>query len=126
MRILLRGVERLDLPIAHGEGKFVCRDASVLDRLRSNGQIVLRYADPQGITGDRSEDADGMLAYPVNPNGSDANIAGICDTTGRVFGLMPHPERHVDPTQHPQWTRQPDRAEGDGLALFRNAVRYFE
>jgi phosphoribosylformylglycinamidine synthase len=53
------------------------------------------------------------------------NVAGICDETGRVFGLMPHPERFVDPTQHPRWTREPARAVGDGLRVFQNAVRYF-
>ena len=62
---------------------------------------------------------------PANPNGAAANVAGICDTTGRVFGLMPHPERHIDPTHHPRWTRGEGRPEGDGLRLFRNAVEYF-
>ena len=68
-----------------------------------------------------------MLAFPANPNGADANVAGVCDASGRVFGLMPHPERHIDPTQHPYWTRrteQPD--EGDGMAIFRNAVEWFQ
>ena len=65
-----------------------------------------------------------VLPYPMNPNGAQLNVAGLCDETGRVFGLMPHPERHIDPTHHPRWTReQHDR--GDGLALFENAVRYF-
>jgi phosphoribosylformylglycinamidine synthase len=64
------------------------------------------------------------VPYPANPNGAQLNVAGLCDESGRVFGLMPHPERHVDPTQHPRWTREPqDR--GDGLAVFENAVRYF-
>jgi len=61
---------------------------------------------------------------PYNPNGAQADVAGMCDATGRVFGLMPHPERFVDFTQHPQWTRRNERGEGLGLALFRNAVRY--
>jgi phosphoribosylformylglycinamidine synthase len=117
----LEGIERLDLPIAHGEGKFVCRDADVLERLRSNGQIVLRYADS---TQSMVAAADSPLPYPINPNGSEANIAGICDPTGRVFGLMPHPERYVDDTQHPQWTRRSPAGGATGLAVFQNAVRY--
>jgi phosphoribosylformylglycinamidine synthase len=128
--VFLQGIERLDLPIAHGEGKFVCRDASVLERLQANGQVVLRYAEPappstQYPALSTQHSVLSTLPYPLNPNGSQANIAGICDVTGRVFGLMPHPERHVDFTQHPQWTRRPRAEEGDGLAVFRNAVRYF-
>src|SRR5437870_331024 len=131
--VFLQGVHSLDLPIAHGEGKFVCRDATVLEQLQSNGQIVLQYADPQStvrnpqsaIRNPQSHVRDAVLPYPINPNGSAANIAGICDTTGRVFGLMPHPERHVENIQHPQWTRRPCVGDGDGLALFRNAVRFF-
>ncbi len=63
--------------------------------------------------------------FPVNPNGSEGDVAGLCDATGRVLGLMPHPERHFLPTQHPRWTRLGLATEGDGLALFRNAIRYF-
>jgi phosphoribosylformylglycinamidine synthase len=65
-----------------------------------------------------------MSDYPWNPNGSSGNIAGVCDSTGRVLGMMPHPERHIDPTQHPRWTREGLKAEGDGIAIFRNAVNY--
>ncbi len=65
------------------------------------------------------------VPYPDNPNGSMANTAGVCDATGRVLGLMPHPERHIDPTHHPRWTRGEGRQPGDGLAVFRNAVEYF-
>ena len=65
--------------------------------------------------------------FPANPNGADANVAGVCDASGRVFGLMPHPERHIDPTQHPFWTRRDEQPEfGDGFAMFRNAVEWFE
>jgi phosphoribosylformylglycinamidine synthase len=131
---VLQGITHMELPIAHGEGKFVCRDRSVLQRLQSNGHVVLRYAEPAPASGPPPRRAGTQkpstlnpqpLPYPVNPNGSQANIAGICDPTGRVFGLMPHPERHVDPTQHPQWTRRRGAAQGDGLAVFRNAVRFF-
>jgi len=93
------------LPVAHGEGRFVTADPSVLRTLESNGQIALRYTD--------------------NYNGSEAAIAGICDTTGRVFGLMPHPERYLDWTRHPYWTRlDPSTKKGPtpGLRIFQNAV----
>ena len=65
-----------------------------------------------------------LVPYPACPNGAQLAVAGICDETGRVFGLMPHPERHIDPTQHPRWTRE-RRERGDGLAVFENAVRFF-
>lgn len=110
--VFLAGIERMFLPIAHAEGQFVVRDEESLAQLEQAGQLALRYV------ADGAED-------DYNPNGSMADVAGICDATGRVFGLMPHPERHIDPTHHPQWTRLPRREEGDGLALFRNAVRYF-
>ena len=95
------------LPSAHGEGRFMVRDDDVLDRLAANGQIAVRYA------------AD------ANPNGSVGHVAGICDPTGLVLGLMPHPERYLHWTAHPYWTRL-DRLNGDppGLAMFRNAVRH--
>jgi phosphoribosylformylglycinamidine synthase len=108
--VFLAGIEWMQLPIAHAEGQFRARDEATLDRLERAGQLVLRYD---------SENCDG------NPNGAQRDVAGMCDASGRVFGLMPHPERFIDPTQHPQWTRQEPRTEGDGLLLFRNAVRYF-
>jgi phosphoribosylformylglycinamidine synthase len=111
----LAGLDQLHLPVAHGEGRFVCRMDWQLQGLIQAGQAVLRYVDANGQPG----------KYPINPNGSQGDIAGICDPTGRVMGLMPHPERHVLPTQHPRWTREGLRAEGDGLAIFRNAVRFF-
>ena len=87
----LAGLERIELPVAHGEGRFV----------GSADHVALRYVD--------------------NPNGSEGDIAGICDPTGRIFGLMPHPERYVDVTNHPEWTRGVDRAP-DGLRVFENAA----
>jgi phosphoribosylformylglycinamidine synthase I len=111
----LTGIERMHLPIAHGEGRFVCRETWLLEGLQQAGQVVLRYVDESGETGE----------FPVNPNGSQEHVAGICDATGRVLGLMPHPENHILPTQHPRWTRLGLAPEGDGLALFRNAVRFF-
>lgn len=93
------------LPIAHGEGRFVPRDESVLEKLAASGQIALRYTD--------------------NPNGSVGDVAGICDATGRIFGLMPHPERYLDWTRHPFWTRLDDASRSGqtpGLAMFAGAV----
>ena len=104
--VFLAGIDAMYLPVAHAEGKFVARDTGVLDQLAAEGRLVLRYAP-----------AD-------NPNGSMADVAGICDATGRVLGLMPHPERHIDPTHHPRWTRGEAAAVGDGLQVFINAVRY--
>ncbi|MDD4907833.1 MAG: phosphoribosylformylglycinamidine synthase I [Candidatus Omnitrophica bacterium] len=103
------------LPVAHGEGKFITRDEYVLNRLKNNGQIVLRYCDEEGR----------LAGYPCNPNGSLDNIAGICDETGRILGLMPHPERHVDVVQHPRWPGLKLKGQaGDGLAIFKNGVEY--
>jgi len=114
--VFARGLKKqITLPVAHAEGKFVPRDSGVLERLGSNRQIVFQYVTPAGE----------KPSYPDNPNGSVDDIAGICDPSGRVLGLMPHPERHIDPTHHPQWTRLGLADEGDGLALFRNAVDYF-
>jgi phosphoribosylformylglycinamidine synthase len=101
-------------PVAHGEGKFVTRDAATLARLQSGRQIAFRYVS---ATGDKP-------AYPENPNGADDDIAGITDETGQVLGLMPHPERHVLPWQHPRWTREGLKKNPDGLFLFNNAVKH--
>ena len=116
--VLLRGIESMELPVAHAEGKFVTRDRAVLDGLADGEQLVLKYLPLSGEVIER-------VAYPDNPNGSVADTAGICDSTGRVLGLMPHPERHIDPTQHPRWTRGEARDPGDGFRVFRNAVKYF-
>ena len=108
--VFLKGIRSMYLPVAHAEGQFIPRSVQALDTLKKSGQLVLRYTTE------------------TNPNGSNANIAGICDATGRVFGLMPHPERYIDAMQHPHWTRTKpkDRPEhGDGLAIFKNAVEYF-
>jgi phosphoribosylformylglycinamidine synthase len=116
--VFLAGLEQMYLPVAHAEGRFVIRDAATRQQLLDHGQLVLRYA-----TDDASSSA--AVPYPANPNGSQENVAGICDATGHVCGLMPHPERYIDRTQHPRWTREQLAAEGDGLALFRNAVRFW-
>ena len=81
----------------------------------SDANIALRYADEHGNI---------LAGYPHNPNDSVNNIAGICDKSGRVFGLMPHPERHIRGTQHPHWTSLGTRKYGDGFQVFRNAVKW--
>ena len=107
--LFTRGIkEIIYLPIAHGEGKFVAND---VQKLFENDQVVFRYCDKDG--------------NPSNPNGSISEIAGICNPEGNVFGLMPHPERFVHPYTHPFWTME-HPAEGDGLAVFMNAVDYAE
>lgn len=111
-----RGIDPvIFLPVAHAEGKFTAKDGAVMKAMRRNGQIVLRYASCQGTTG---------AGYPSNPNGSIDDIAGICDTSGRVFGLMPHPERSIQRTQNPYWTRWSGLHERDGLKIFRNGVAF--
>ncbi|MFO0902746.1 MAG: phosphoribosylformylglycinamidine synthase I [Pirellulales bacterium] len=117
--VFLQGIDRMYLPIAHAEGKFVARDRATLERLRAAGQLALKYAAADGAA------SSTPLKFPDNPNGAWDDVAGICDSTGRVFGLMPHPERHLDPTHHPHWTRLPPREAGDGLRVFQNAVNYF-
>lgn len=104
------------LPVAHGEGKFVTQDKAVLSQLNKNKQIVFQYCDAKGK----------FSGYPDNPNGSMENIAGVCDQTGRVFGLMPHPERHIFAAQHPRNWDKMSAAEGDGLQIFKNGVEYIK
>jgi phosphoribosylformylglycinamidine synthase I len=110
----LQGKRIIQLPVAHGEGKFIPRDEAALRRLRENGQVVLRYCDAKGRP----------AGYPGNPNGSVDHIAAICDPSGQVLGMMPHPERFVYPTHHPWWTRFDTPPEPDGLSFFTNAVTY--
>jgi phosphoribosylformylglycinamidine synthase len=107
--------EPIELPVAHGEGKWVTANPDALGRLETSGRIVLRYADHTGRP---------TMEYPANPNGSAGAVAGVCDPSGRIFGLMPHPERHIDPLQHPRWTRRSNGLpkDGDGLRIFECAV----
>ena len=124
--VFTRGLERLELPVRHGEGKFYAEE-SVIKDLEERNQVVVRYADSEGNTANGS--------YPENPNGSMNDIAGICDSTGRVFGVMPHPEAYNHWTNHPNWTLfkeryrragEPYPQEGYGIQIFRNAVEYFK
>ena len=112
-----RGLGALDLPSRHGEGKFLTESPELLDRLESQGQLAARYA---GADGRPTE------AWPANPNGSPRGVAGVCDPSGRLFGLMPHPDAYLYPFHHPHWRRLARRgalpAEGAGVQLFRNGV----
>ncbi|MCP4717684.1 MAG: phosphoribosylformylglycinamidine synthase subunit PurQ [Deltaproteobacteria bacterium] len=114
--VFTRGLKELYLPVRHGEGKFVTADEQVLAQLREQQLIVAQYS---------AEDCAGpVMDYPLNPNGSVEAIAGICDITGRVFGMMPHAEAYLHYTNHPRWSREQLPEEGQGVALFRNAVDY--
>ena len=115
--IYTKGIGRgIYLPIRHGEGRFVCDSEGTLDRIEREHLAVFRYSGP--------DYAAPTMEFPFNPNGSLHAIAGVCDPTGRLMGMMPHPEAFVHYTQHPRWTREELPEEGDGLILFRNAAEY--
>lgn len=107
------------LPVAHAEGKFVVREESIFHDLDASGQLVLRYISLKNP-------AISPTPFPDNPNGAQGDVAGVCDSSGRVLGLMPHPERHLEPIQHPRWTRGEAGEVGDGFQIFVNAVRFFQ
>ncbi len=112
--VFIEPQRRIYLPVAHGEGKVVVRDSEVGQRLESDGHVAFRYVDSDGSEG----------PFPVNPNGSFNSIAGLTDDSGRVLGLMPHPERFVHRTQHPRWTRAAVGDAADGMTIFNNAVTF--
>ncbi|MEJ2200532.1 MAG: phosphoribosylformylglycinamidine synthase subunit PurQ [Desulfuromonadaceae bacterium] len=115
--IYTRELEGIYLPVRHGEGKFMVRGAELLERIEADHLAALKYCD--------SDYQAPTLDYPLNPNGSINAIAGVCDASGRLFGLMPHPEAYVHRTHHPRWTREPELPEeGMGLWLYRNAIRF--
>lgn len=116
--IFLRGIDNLKLPIRHAEGRFYAKERA-LSELREWGGMALRYSNKE------DEPAGGK--FPENPNGSELDIAGICDSTGRIFGLMPHPEAFVSPLQEPDWQlreRNGETGEGSGLKIFENVVEF--
>ena len=123
--IFIRGLDKLEFPVRHGEGKFYS-DSKTIERLIENNQVAVHYAMPDG------KPAEGK--FPFNPNGSLNDIAGICDPTGRIFGLMPHPEAYNHFTNHPDWTRNKEKAKRKkialdsgptiGISIFKNAVDY--
>jgi len=110
--VFTKGISSMYLPVAHAEGKVVA-DPEILPELN----VVLYYTDQYG---------NSQAGYPYNPNGSVENIAGICDSSGRVFALMPHPERYIRGTQHPLWTRHGAKKYGDGFQNFLNAVEWVQ
>jgi phosphoribosylformylglycinamidine synthase subunit PurQ / glutaminase len=112
--VFTRGIKRLTFPVRHGEGKFMA-PREVLSEIEAKNLVILRYAD---------EDYAPTMSYPENPNGSVSSIAGICDPTGRLMALMPHPEGYLFRTQHPTWTRGGIPDQGMGLMVFKNAVAY--
>lgn len=105
----------LEMPVEHAEGRVVTAGDSIADELQRRGQIAVRYVDSEGR----------YDSYPANPNGSTSGIAGLCDSTGRIFGLMPHPDRHFQHTHHPLWTSRDPQGLPDGLSVFQNAVDYW-
>lgn len=123
--IFTRGIEAIELPVRHAEGKFYA-DKDDIEKLFADNQVVMQYADKNGSA------ASGE--WPFNPNGSLRDIAGVTDPTGRIFGLMPHPEGFHSYMNHPDWTinkeralregKSPEQKEGDGIKIFRNAVEY--
>ena len=118
--VFTRGLTRMDLPIRHGEGKIFTRDKRLLERIEAGHGVACRYIEP--------ETGRPALKFPSNPNGSLNAIAGLCDPTGRIFGLMPHPEAYLFPENHPQWQRQKLAGllpkHGLGLKIFQNAVDF--
>lgn len=114
--IWTKGIKKLYLPIRHGEGKFISKNKEIREKLKKSEQIVLQYSSKEGNPSSN---------YPFNPNGSEDNIAGICDETGRIFGIMPHPEGFLFPQNHPRWTRERIQ-EGEGIKIFKNAVEFLK
>ncbi|HNU85709.1 MAG: phosphoribosylformylglycinamidine synthase subunit PurQ [Pseudomonadota bacterium] len=114
--VFTRGLKKVYLPVRHGEGKFMARSAAILKRLHRQQQVVARYC---------TQDSDRpAMTYPDNPNGAVDAIAGICNETGRLYGMMPHPDAYTHRTNHPRWTREELPEEGMGLAFFKNAVQF--
>ncbi|MCX8123290.1 MAG: phosphoribosylformylglycinamidine synthase I [Spirochaetes bacterium] len=123
--VFTKGIDMLHIPVAHGEGNFVAPQ-NIIDALTKNNQIIMQYSKPDGTL------AHGQ--FPYNPNGSMLDIAAICDTTGRIMGMMPHPERHIYFMQRDDWTYLREEYKrnktdmpvyGEGLKIFKNAVEYF-
>ena len=115
--VFTRGINKgIYLPVRHGEGKFLCDSDTTLARIEEGHLAVLRYSF--------ADYAEASMEFPANPNGSTNAIAALCDPTGRLMGLMPHPEAFVHYTQHPRWTREDLPEEGDGLILYKNAAEY--
>lgn len=113
--VYTRKTDILYLPVRHGEGKFIPQNTDTMNQMERKNLCALRYCGPDGML---------SMEYPANPNGSINSVAGICDETGRLFGLMPHPEAYLSRINHPHWTRENLPFEGQGLLIFRNAVDF--
>jgi phosphoribosylformylglycinamidine synthase len=113
--IYTKGVDILYLPVRHGEGKFIPESSFILQKIEKKNIFALQYCLGNGLP---------TIDYPANPNGSINAIAGICNESGRLFGLMPHPEAFLHRTNHPRWTREYLPEEGQGLTIFRNAINF--
>ena len=114
--VFTKGIDFMSVPVRHGEGKFIPANEEVRRRLHEDGHVVFQYCDSEG---------NPTMQYPLNPNGAIDAIAGICDGSGRVFGMMPHPEAHLFGVNNPQWPREGlARAEGQGLKIFKNAIEF--
>jgi phosphoribosylformylglycinamidine synthase subunit PurQ / glutaminase len=113
--VFTRGADILYLPVRHGEGKFIPQSVAILSQIEKKNLCALRYCEKSGLP---------SMKYPANPNGSINSVAGICDESGRLFGLMPHPEAYLCRVNHPRWTREKLPQEGQGLIIFRNAVNF--
>ncbi|MBN2401252.1 MAG: phosphoribosylformylglycinamidine synthase subunit PurQ [Spirochaetes bacterium] len=123
--VFTKDIESMRMPVAHGEGNFIAQD-EILSRIEKNSLVAMRYSKPDGSR------ADGE--FPYNPNGSINDIAAVCDRSGRMMGMMPHPERNILFTQRDDWTYLKEKAkregyslpeESEGLMIFKNAVKYF-
>ena len=114
--VFTKGLKGTYLPVRHGEGKFITKNDEVLKRLHEDNLIVAQYSN--------EDYKDAVMSYPYNPNGSIDGTAGICNKTGRLFGLMPHPEAYLHYTNHPRWTREKLPEEGMGLSIFKNAIDF--
>ncbi|HIN04202.1 MAG TPA: phosphoribosylformylglycinamidine synthase subunit PurQ [Candidatus Poseidoniales archaeon] len=123
--IWTKGLIRIRVPVRHGEGKFVTDNRALLDEWAESGQLAVRYVDPKSTY---PASSDEVLPYPISPNQSWRNIAGVCDPSGLVFGLMPHPEANHSTWLGATWTRElsspEEHGEGEGMAIFHNAVEY--
>jgi len=113
--VYTRGADVIYLPVRHGEGKFIPQNKSILHQIENKNLYALQYGNREGSI---------SMQYPENPNGSINAIAGICDESGRLFGLMPHPEAYLNRINHPRWTRETLVEDGHGLIVFRNAVNF--
>jgi phosphoribosylformylglycinamidine synthase len=113
--VFTRNIDTVYYPVRHGEGKFVPESDAILEQIEKKNLVVFQYCDAKGSM---------TMDYPANPNGSSLAIAAICNESGRLFGLMPHPEAFLHRTNHPRWTRETLPEEGEGLAIFKNAVTF--